>query len=120
MPEEGSLIYSKADMPKKKKNKNCQAESNKGSAKPKKDMQPETPAIHSRNKKLMYSDKNCEETKKPKKPKSVMQSVTKEENTEDVQLPKPEGLCRDKNCQSTRCYKHISSRRPKCDKNCQL
>ena len=27
LPEEGSLIYSRADMPKKKKNKNCQAES---------------------------------------------------------------------------------------------
>ena len=49
---------------------------------------------------------------------SVMQSVTKEENT-DVQVPKPaiKSICRDKNCQSTRCYR--SPRRPKCDKNCQ-
>ena len=36
LPEEGSLIYSRADMPKKKKNKNCQTESIKGSVKPKK------------------------------------------------------------------------------------
>ena len=39
VPEEGSLICSRADMPKKKKNKNCQAESIKGLVKPKKDMQ---------------------------------------------------------------------------------
>ena len=35
MPEEGSLIYSKADMPKKQRNKSCQAESNMSSKKPK-------------------------------------------------------------------------------------
>ena len=28
VPEEGNLIYSKADMPKKQRNKSCQAESN--------------------------------------------------------------------------------------------
>ena len=37
-----------------------------------------------------------------------MQSVTKEENI-DVWLPKPARLCRDKNCQPTRCYKNISA-----------
>ena len=71
LPEEGSLIYSKADMPKQMRNKKCEA------------------------------DKN-----------NVKQSVTKEENTEDMQLPKPARLCRDKNCQSPRCYKNISPRRP--------
>ena len=46
-------------------------------------------------------DKNCQTDKN-----SVMQSVTKEENT-DVQVPKPaiKSICRDKNCQSTRCYR---------------
>ena len=70
VPEEGSLIYSIADMPKNKKNKKCQAES----------------------------------IRRPRKPKSVMWSVT---NTEDRQSAKPEirKLCSDKNCQSTRCYK---------------
>ena len=81
VPEEGSLIYSRADMPKGNKNKNCQ------------------------------------EIKRPRKPKSNMWSVT---NTEDVWLPKPARLCRDKNCQSTRCYKNISPRSLMCDKNCQL
>ena len=83
MPEKGSLIYSKADMPKKQRNKKTQAEK----------------YVHMR----------------PKKPNNVMLSVTKEENT-DVQLPKPaiKSICRDKNCQSTRCYR--SPRRPKCDK----
>ena len=93
-------------MPKKKKNKNCQAESIKGLVKPKKDIQSEKPAISSRNKKPMYADKNCQVDKN-----SVMQSVTKEENT-DVQLPQLSRLCRDKNCQSTRCYKNMSPRRP--------
>ena len=74
LPEEGSLIYSIADMPKKKKNKNCQAESIKGSVKPKKDMWAEEPAISSRNKKPIYPDKNCQADKN-----SVMWSVTKEE-----------------------------------------
>ena len=74
-PEECSLIYNTVDMPKKKKNKNCQAQS----------------------------------IRRPKKPKNVMWSVTKEENT-DVQLSKPARLCRDKNFQSTRCYR--SPRRP--------
>ena len=119
---EGSLIYSIADMPKKKKNKNCQAESIKGSVKPKQDMQSEKPAVNSRNKEPMYSDKNCqaESIRRPRKPKSVMQSVTKEENT-DVWLPQPaiKSICSDKNCQSTRCYKHMGPRRPICDKNCQ-
>ena len=84
MPEEGSLIYSNADMPKKQRNKKTQAEK----------------YVH------MW----------PKKPNNVMRSVT---NTEDVWLPKPaiKSICRDKNCQSTRCYR--SPRRPKYDKNCQ-
>ena len=71
----------------------------------------EKPTINSRNKKPMYSDKNCQEIKRPRKPKNVMPLVTKEENT-DVQLLKPARLCIDKNCQSTRCYKHMSPRRP--------
>ena len=62
----------------------------------------EKPAISARNKKPMYPDKNCQADKN-----SVMWSVTKEENI-DVWLPKPTRLCRDKNCQSTRCYKNIS------------
>ena len=54
------------------------------------------------------SDKNCQENIRPRKPRSHMQSVT---NNTDVQLPKPtvpyeySRLCKDKNCQSTRCYK---------------
>ena len=60
----------------------------------------------------MYSDKNCPEIKRPRKPKNVMQSVTKET---DVQLPKPSRLCSDKKCQSTRCYKNMSPRTPKYD-----
>ena len=106
VPEEGSLICSRADMPKKKKNKNCQAEHIKDSLKPKKNMWSEKPAISSRNKKPMYPDKNCQADKN-----DDMWSVTKEENT-DVQLPIPARLCRDKNCQSTRCYKNMSPRRP--------
>ena len=60
LPEEGSLIYSKADMPKKKKNKNCQAEKyvHMQPKKPATDMQSEKPALSSRNKKPMYPDKN--------------------------------------------------------------
>ena len=116
VPEEGSLIYSIADMLKKQNNKNCPAESIKGSVKPKKDMQSEKPSINSRNKKPLYSGKNCQEDKN-----SVMQSVTKEENI-DVQLSQPaiKSICSDKNCQSTRCYKNISPRRPKCDKKLSL
>ena len=106
VPEEGSLICSKADMPNQKRNKSCQAESIKGSVKPKKDMQSEKPAINSRNKIPRYLDKNCQADKN-----SVMQSVTKEENT-DVWLPKPARLCRDKTCQPTRCYRNMSPRRP--------
>ena len=48
LPEEGSLIYSIADMPKKKKNKNCQAEKYVH-------MWSEKPAITSRNKKTNVS-----------------------------------------------------------------
>ena len=113
VPEEGSLICSRADMPKKKRNKNCQAEKyvQMWPKKPATDMQSQKPAISSRNKKPMYSDKNCQEIKRPKKPKSVLQSVTKEENT-DVWLHKPVRLCRDKNCQSTQCYKYMGPRKP--------
>ena len=84
LPEECSLIYSKADMPKQKRNKNTQAEKyvQMWPKKPATDMQSEKPAISSRNKKQMYSDKKCQETKRPKKPKSVMQSLTKEEITD--------------------------------------
>ena len=98
MPEEGSLIYSKADMPKKQRNKSCQAENNMCSKKPKSQVQ-------------RSYDKNCQADKS-----NVMRSVT---NTEDMHLTKPaiRRLCRDKNCQSTRCYR--SPRRPKYDKNCQ-
>ena len=45
------------------------------------------------------SDKNCQEIKRPRKPRNVMCSVT---NT-DVWLPKPARLCSDKHCQSARC-----------------
>ena len=111
MPEEGILIYSKADMPKKQRNKSCQAESNMCSKKSKSQVQ-------------RSYDKNCQAEKhvhmQPKKPNKVMRSVTKDENT-DVQLTKPaiRRLCRDKNCQSTRCHGNKSPRRLKCDKNCQ-
>ena len=133
VPEEGSLIYSKADMLKKQRNKETQAENVH--------MQPKKPATDvplkkhmplqkekkydfsrsqpTKEDKLICSDKNCQETKRPKKVKSVMWSVTLEENTEDRWLTKPaiKSICRDKNCQSTRCYR--SPRRPMCDKNCQ-
>ena len=89
--------------------------------KPKKDMQPEKPAkdnklqklkeddksyqsrknVKSKDDRLLCSDKNCQEIKRPRKPRSNMQSVTKET---DMQLPKPARLYSDKNCQSTRCY----------------
>ena len=63
--------------------------------------------------KYMCSDKNCQEIKRPRKPRNVMWSVTKET---DMQLPRLARLCSDKNCQSTRCYR--SPRRPlySCDK----
>ena len=114
VPEEGSLIYSKADMPKKQRNKSCQAESNMCSKKLE---------IKSRNKKPMGSSKNCKviicenSESKSQVPSSddkncqadknnVMQSVT---NTDDRCSTKPEikSICRDKNCQSTRCYKNM-------------
>ena len=132
VPEEGSLIYSIDDMSKKQKNKKCQAESIRGPVKPKKDMQSEKPAMKSRYKKSIGSNKNCKATicensdsksqdsrsydKNCQDDKnSFMWSVTKEENT-DVQLPKPARLFSDKNCQSTRCYKNMSPRRPMYDK----
>ena len=55
----------------------------------------------------MWPDKNCQADKN-----DVMQSVTKEEENTNMQLPKPARLCRDKNCQSTRCYRNMSPRRP--------
>ena len=120
LPEEGSLIYSKADMPKQKRNKNTQAEKyvHMQPKKPATDVQSERSAmlihhnkikksnIKDKEEKFLYSDKNCQANKN-----DVMQSVTKEENT-DVQLPKPARLCRDKNCQSTRCYTQMSPGRP--------
>ena len=120
VPEEGSLIYSISDMPKKQKNKNCQAENvNMQPVKPQIDVQVKKHIpLHKENKLLCY-DKNCQEIKRPRKPRSVMQSVTKEENT-DMWLPQPARLCSDKNCQSTRCYKNTCTRRPMYDKNCQL
>ena len=72
--------------------------------------------------KYMCYDKNYQEIKRPKKPKSVMWSVTKEM---DMWLAKPASrrLCSDKSCQSTRCssLKKKSPVRPmnKYDKNCQ-
>ena len=43
--------------------------------------------IKKKEEKFLYSNKNCQETKKPKKLKNTMQSVT---NTEDMQSSKPE------------------------------
>ena len=95
-------------------NQNCQAENIKGSLKPKKDMQSEKPAIKSRNKKSIGSNQNClaESIRRPRKPSSVMQSVT---NTEERWSAKPEirRLCRDGNCQSTRCYQNTSPKETK-------
>ena len=71
--------------------------------------------------KYVCSNKKCQENIRTRKPRSDMQSVT---NTDIVQLPKPavpyeyRRLCKDKNCQFTRCYK--SPVRPMYDKNCQL
>ena len=39
-------------------------------------------------------------------------TIKKKEENIDLWLPKPARLCRDKNCQSTRCYKNMSPRRP--------
>ena len=65
IPDEGSLIYSKADIPKQKRNKNTQAEKyvQMWPKEPAIDMQSEKPAINSRNKKPMYTDKNCQSDK---------------------------------------------------------
>ena len=64
-------------------------------------------------------DKNCQTNvnMRPRKLRSDRWSVT---NTDNVQLPKPavpygySRLCKDKDCQSTRCYKKRNY-----DKNCQ-
>ena len=91
VPEEGNLIYSIADLPKKQRDKNSQDEKYVH-------MWPKKPAtdvrlkkhmpLHKERKydfsrsqptkgdKLICSDKNCQEIKWPKKPKSVMRSVT--------------------------------------------
>ena len=84
----------------------------------------------SRNKKpkvkIQEDDRNCQENKRPKKPRSHMKSVT---NTDNMQLPKPvtRRLCKDRYCQSTRCFKKATKvlktrvlERPRCgdDKNC--
>ena len=87
VPEEGSLIYSIADMSKNQTNKNCKAT-----------------ICENRDSKSQVRrcyDKSCQEDKN-----SVMCSVTKEENI-GVWLPQPaiKSIYSDKNCQSTRCYK---------------
>ena len=136
VPEEGSLIYSIADMPEEWKNKNSQAEKyvHIQPKKPATDVQSDRSAmliqhnkakksnIEKKEEKFLCYDKNFQETKRPKKPESIMQSVTKEENTEDMWSAKPKirRLCNDKNCQSTRCYKNMSPRRLMYDKNCHL
>ena len=120
VPEEGSLIYSIADMPKKQKNKNCQAEKcvYMWPKKPATDVQSQRSTMLIQQNKVQKSniekkedDKNCQEIKRPRKPRNVMQSVTKEMH---MRLAKPEirRLCSDKNCHSTRCYKNMSPRRP--------
>ena len=82
MPEEGSLIYSKADMPEKQRNRSCQAENNMCSKKSK--------SLVQRN-----YDKNCQADKN-----NVMRSVTKIKDRHSAK-PVIRRLCRDKNCQST-------------------
>ena len=63
------------------------------------------------------SDRNCQENEN-----IDMQSVT---NTDHMQLPKPSvrhkyrRLCKDKTCQSTRCYKSPVKPVHKYDKNCK-
>ena len=101
VPEEGSLICSKADMP--KKNKNCQAESMKGSVKPKKDMQSEKPAISSGNKMPMYPDKNCQADKN-----SVMQSVTKKKKIQMCSYQNQQGYVETRTVNLQDVIKHIS------------
>ena len=110
-----------------------------GQRSPKKDRQSEKPAMKSSNKKsvgvsknykatmwentdsksqstveYVCSDKNCQE-----KENNAMWSVTKETV---MWLPKPaiRRLVRDKHCQSTRCFKAKSPRRPMYAKNCQF
>ena len=62
----------------------------------------------SRNKKpkvkLQEDDRNCQENMRPKKPRTHMRSVT---NTDNMWLPKPltRRLCKNRYCQSTRCFK---------------
>ena len=121
VPEEGSLLYSIADMPKKQKNKNYQAEKcvHMQPKKPATDVQSEISAMLIQHNKVQKSnkkedDKNCQEIKRPRKPRNVMQSVTKEIH---IQLAKPEirRLCSDKNCQSIWGYKNMSPRRPMYD-----
>ena len=87
-------------MLKKQRNKSCQAESNMHSKKSKSQAQ-------------RSYDKNCQADRN-----NVKRSVTKKENT-DVRLTKPaiRRICRDKNCQSTRCYQNISPKRLKYDKS---
>ena len=103
VPEEGSLIYNIADMPKKKKNKHCEAEKYVH-------IWPKKPATDVQLKKHMPLHK---EQKYEHGDFSISQS-TKDENTEDRWSAKSEirRLCKDKNCQSTRCYKNMSPRRP--------
>ena len=75
LPEEGSLICSKADMPKQKRNKNTQAKKyvQMWPKKPAMDMQAEKPAMNSRNRKPRYPDKNCQaqSIRRPEKPKKL-------------------------------------------------
>ena len=100
-------------------------------------MKPDKPPTHiqsvnsSRNKKpkvkLQEDDRNCQENRRPKKPRTHMRSVI---NTDNMQIPKPVArrLCKDRYCQSTRCFKKATKglktkvpERPRCgdDKNCQ-
>ena len=63
----------------------------------------------------LFSDKNFQENQ------NINMQLVKPPM--DMWLPKPavqykyQRLCRDKNCQSTRCYKKYED--TKCDKNCQ-
>ena len=98
-------------------------------------MRPQKPPTHmwsvtsSRNKKpkvKIQDNRNCQENRRPKKPRSHMRSVT---NTDNMKLPKPvtRRLCKDRYCQSTRCFKKATKglktkvpEKPRCgdDKNC--
>ena len=83
-------------------------------------MRPVKPPIHmqsvtsSRNNKpkvkLQDNDRKCQEKKRPRKPRTHMTSVT---NADNMWLPKPvtRRLCKDRYCQSTRCYKKHSDPR---------